>query len=84
MKWTRELLREKTKGQFFSICYQKVDGSIRTISCRLGVTKYLKKDAIFRTPREDVITVYDMVKKNYRSLRVERIQSIKVSGETYV
>lgn len=84
MKWTRELLKEKAKGQFFSIRYQKIDGSIRTLSCRLGVKKYLKKDATFRTPREDVITVYDLQKKNYRSLRVERIQSIKVAGETYV
>ncbi len=82
MKWTRELIRIKAKNQFFSVDYIKADGTKRKVVCRLGVKKYIKTDSRTITPNNGVITVYDMVKKNYRSLRLDRIQSITVAGET--
>ena len=82
MKWTRELILIHTKNRFFSVLYEKADGSSRKIVCRLGVKKYIKADSRGRSSNVRVITVYDMVKKNYRSLRLERIKSITVSKET--
>ena len=85
MKWTRALIREHAKTRFFSVDYIKVDGTRRKVICRLGVKCHLrliKKGEDRRTPSPFVITVYDMIKKNYRSLRLDRIQSITVSGET--
>ena len=85
MKWTRALIREHAKNRFFSVDYIKADGSSRKVVCRLGVKKRLRliKNGESRTiPSPNVITVYDMIKKNYRSLRLDRIQSITVSGET--
>ncbi len=85
MIWTRALIHEHAKNSFFSIDYIKADGSSRKVVCRLGVKRYLrviKKGEDRRIPSSTVITVYDMVKKNYRSLRLNRIQSITVSGET--
>ncbi len=87
MKWTRALIREHAKNRFFSVDYIKADGTRRKVICRLGVKRYLrliKKDEDRRTPSPFIITVYDIIKKNYRSLRLDRIQSITVSGETYV
>ncbi len=86
MKWTRALIREHTRNRFFSIDYIKSDGTQRKVICRLGVKRHLrliKKGEDRRTPSPFIITVYDMVKKNYRSLRLDRIQSITVAGETH-
>jgi len=87
MKWTRELIRIKAKNRFFSIDYIKSDGTRRKVVCRLGVKRHLrliKKGESRRTLSPFVITVYDMVKKNYRSLRLDRIQSITIAGETII
>ena len=84
MKWTRALICEHAKNRFFSVDYIKADGTRRKIVCRFGVKKYIKADSRHITQNNGVITVYDMIKKNYRSLRLDRIQSITVAGETII
>lgn len=70
------------RGRIFSITFVKRDGSIRNMNCRLGVTRYLKGTG--STVRTGVVTVYDLQKKQYRSVRPETVLRIKVRGSNFV
>jgi hypothetical protein len=71
-----------SNGKFVSITFIKKDGSIRVLNGRLGVTKYLKGGVSTLDP-EQYITIFDVVKKGYRAINRNTIQSITLEGETY-
>jgi hypothetical protein len=69
------------RGRIFSITFVKRDGSIRNMNCRLGVTKYIKGTGT--AARTGVVTVYDLQKKQYRSIRPETVLRIKVRQSNF-
>lgn len=79
----------QTGGKIFALRFLKrTTGEERTMNCRLDVTSHLKT-APDGPPMEKgvtikpggLITVFDMVKKKYRSVPVDGITHIKVNGE---
>jgi len=71
-------------GQIFSVTFYKKDGSLRKMNCRKGVVKYLKgNDTRKPTKNKNLVTVYDMHKKNYRSFDVSTVTEVRYGGTTF-
>lgn len=69
---------------------QKVDANgvkllrPRTMNARLGVKKYLRGGELKFNPDDfNLINVFDMVKKGYRFINADTIQSLKIGNRTY-
>jgi hypothetical protein len=53
--------------------------------CRLGVTSYLKGGEKPYNPKDyDLLTVFDMVKKQYRSINLKTVIEMTVLGNYIV
>jgi len=68
-----------SKGKFINVVFYKKDGTLRTMNCRLGVTKHLKGGEC-TLDKEKFLIVYDMIKKGYRAIDKDSIVSVSVSG----
>lgn len=75
----------KTKNSIFTVTFVKKDGSLRKMNCRKGVKKYLKGSGKPSTTHHipKYITVFDMVKKGYRTINVTTIQALNIAGQSY-
>lgn len=70
-------LIEATNGNFFSVEFQKKDGSLREMTCRTNVTKYLKGGVSGTANYEQYVTVFDVQKNAYRNINAETIRRFK-------
>jgi len=72
-------------GRIFGVSFTKrTTGQLRTMSCRLGVKKFIRGGKMAYSPSEkQLLTVFDMAKKGYRSIPLDGIQSISVGGEKF-
>lgn len=85
---TRDKLVEMikaTNGSIFTVLYEKVrsNGETRLINCRLYVKKYLNGNGKAASAAAQVITVYDMKKRGYRSLGFEGILEATITKVVY-
>jgi hypothetical protein len=74
------------KSAIFSVVFNKRDGSFRTMNCRRGVYKYTIENPS-RTKKanpENIVTVFEMSKKQYRSFDVERVKEIRAARKCFV
>lgn len=74
-----DLIVDRINGQFFSVTFQKKDGSIRTLNCRTGVKKYLG-GGVRTTNPEEYLIVYSVQDEGYRNVRKDKIMRIVASG----
>ena len=73
-KELRELV-EGTKGRIMKVRFIKKDNTERTMICRTDVKK--GQVGVKRTwSHEHIVTVYDMVKHQYRSIDLNRLKSL--------
>ncbi len=72
-------------GGIFSVEFiKRTDGSLRKMVCRLGVKKHLKGGTkAYDTKKQNLLTVFDMEKKGYRSIPVEAVRSLSVNGQSF-
>lgn len=69
-----------TRGHIFSAVFVKRDGSIRKMTCRLGVKKFLKGgENKVATADSPFLIVFDMQKKEYRHLNLATLMELKAS-----
>lgn len=79
-----EKLIKATNGAFFSVSFVKVDGTLRDMTCRLGVKKGLTGKGMAYDPSENgLLPVFDVNKKDYRMIRLDTIQRVSVDGKTF-
>jgi hypothetical protein len=70
-----------TKGKIFSLEFTKRDGTTRKMTCRLGVKKGLNgKGKRYNDQDKGIITVFDMSKRQYRSIRLDSINKFNGSN----
>lgn len=82
-----ELIRKiiGNKGKFFSVTFVKKDGSIRNMTCRLGVNKNLKgKGMAYNTEDKDYLVVYSTQDKDYRIVNINTLLRIKANGNDII
>lgn len=77
-------LIKQTNGSIFSVDFVKNDGTVRAITCRLGVVKGIKGVGQAFEPSEyDLLTVFDMSKQDYRMIRLNTLKRVTVDGQTF-
>lgn len=75
----------ETSGLIFTAFFMKADGSIREMRCRTGVRKHLRGgQKPYNDSEHNILTVFDMQKGQYRSMRLDRLISFNIHGETFV
>ena len=84
MKTELQKFRELVGNKIFSVEFIKKDGSLREMVCRLGVTKHLKGGSLgYHAEDYNYLIVFDMTKKEYRTLNVSTLRKLKFEGNTY-
>jgi hypothetical protein len=74
-----------SKGKFFTASFVKrSDNSLRTMNCRVGVKKGLKKESTSKKRRNaGLVTVYDMTNRGYRNINVSGLRRLRIFGKEY-
>jgi len=74
-----------SKGKIFGVTFTKrTTGDIRNMSARLGVSKGVTGEGLKYDPEsKQLLTVYDMRKKQYRMLNTETLSQLNIQGRTY-
>ena len=75
-------LRQLVGEKIFTAKFIKKNGEERVINCRLGVTKHLKGVGMKHDPSTlNHIVVFDMQKKEYRTINVDTLVELKFEGK---
>lgn len=86
---TIERFREFVGNQVFTATFIKKDGTLRTINARLGVHSHLvggdpdiiaKRNATITA--QNMVTVFEMTKKQYRTLNLDTVKVLSAGGVT--
>ena len=65
-------------GAIFNVVFEKKDGTIRHMRCRLNVKKYVKGVGMrFNFRNYNLLVAYDLDKERYRMIPLERVLYIK-------
>ncbi len=74
-----------SNGAIFNVKFiKRTTGELRSMTCRLGVQKHLKGGKKgFSDKAKDLLTVFDMSAKGYRSIPMDGIQSLSVNGQSF-
>ena len=77
--------KNEVKGNFFRACFVKKDGSVREMTARFGVKKYLKGGELGYLPEEhNYIVVFDVDKKEYRTINMDKLIYLRYNGKEVV
>ena len=69
------------EGKLFSVTFKKKDGSLRTMTARLGVRKYLTGGGSkFDAEANGMVRVFSMGDLGYRTVTAEKIVRLKAYG----
>lgn len=70
---------EATRGRIFRVAFsRRSDGRQREMTCRIGVTKHLKgQGPSYRAADHDLMSVYDVQKRQYRSIPLDRVLCVR-------
>lgn len=80
-----QFLRNETGGRFFSVYFQKKDGTMREMVARRDVRKYLRGGELPYDPDSKfLLPVFDLKIGQYRSVNLASLVSFKVSGQTFI
>jgi len=79
----KEKIIKLVGNKFFTISFIKKDGTLRKMNARLGVTKHLKGGKKSYNPDDfNYLTVFDLGKKQYRTVNLNTVKEIKANNET--
>lgn len=75
----------ETNGKIFRATFTKRStGERRRIVARLNVIQHLKGGARAYDPKDyDLITVYDMQKREYRSIPLDAVEELRAGAKEY-
>lgn len=75
----KKMFKKLVGNKFFTVKFTKKDGTVRTLNGMLGVKKHLK-GGVKRYDKSNLVTVYDLKAKGYRTVNLETLQEIKAHG----
>jgi len=84
-KTKAESLIRGSNGKWFNVVFQKrTDGSIRSLTGRTRVTKYLTGGGPrYDAKEQGLITVFEASKKQYRSVPIEGLKFLTIGNTKY-
>lgn len=75
----------ETRGKFFHVVYLKKDGTERQMTARINVSKGVTgKGLAFNPIERNLLPVWDVTKKNFRMINLDKIIEITIAGDTIV
>jgi len=79
-----EMIRN-SNGAIFGVDFVKrTTGEVRKMTARLGVKKHLKGgEAAYDAAAKNLIFVYDIAAKGYRTIALDAIKAVRFGGEQY-
>jgi hypothetical protein len=78
------LLQETSNKKIFSVTFIKKDGSLRKMNAMRGVQKGVKGVGHSFNPSEkNLLTVYDMQKRDFRFVNLNEIISFKANRKSF-
>jgi len=80
--WLTEMVQLQN-GAMVSFHIVKKNGEERVLVGKLGVTKHLKGGESTTAHLPYLLTVFDMNKKAYRNVDLNRVKALKIDGITY-
>ena len=75
---------QSSNGRFFSAEVFKADGTRRVFDARIKVSKGVKGVQVGRKAqdlRNGIVTVYDLIAKGFRCIKLENVIWVQVAGE---
>lgn len=72
-----------TEGKFFTVSFIKKDGSERSITGRIDVSKYTKGGVAGWKANGDNIGIYEIGEGQYRAFNAGRVTSLKIAGKIH-
>ena len=82
--FTKEKIMEFLKANVAEVTFTKSDGTERLMKCTLKedvVIPYSKKTDRTKEVNNDIVPVFDVEKNEWRSFRVDSVQSISLWGD---
>ena len=82
--FTKEKIMEFLKANVAEVTFTKSDGTERLMKCALKedvVIPYSKKTDRTKEVNNDIVPVFDVEKNEWRSFRVDSVQSISLWGD---
>jgi hypothetical protein len=77
-------LINKSKGKIFTAEFRKKDNTIRTMNCRIGVTKGVTGSGMNYNPSiKGLKPVYDMQSHDWRMINLDTITRLTIEKKTY-
>ena len=77
-----EEIRKLVGNRFFTATFVKKNGELRVLNGRLGVKKGVKGvGKKFNDVDYNLLTVYDLKKKSFRTIALDRLVEIKTKGK---
>ncbi len=71
-------------NKIFTVTFTKKDGTIRVMNARRGVTKGVVGVGLpYNAEEKGLITVYDMKIRQFRSVNVDTVQTVKSAKTLY-
>lgn len=67
----------------FGVTFEKKGGSIRSMSARLGVEKFRHGGANSTAHLPNIVTAFEMDKKQYRKFDITRLRSLRCNKGEY-
>lgn len=84
MLLTIDKAKELVKNKIFTVEFVKLNGEVRKMTARLGVTKHLRGGELgYDAKSLNLLPVFDMVKGQYRMINFDSIIYLKVNGVVY-
>ena len=74
---------KNTNGKFFTCFFVKKDGTLRKMTARVGVKKGLANNGFVREEKENLVRVYDITAKGYRTINLDTLKSFKCGDVQY-
>ena len=80
----KDIISDIDNTRMFSVTFVKKNGDLREMNCMLGVKKHLRGGQQSYDPAEhNLLTVFDLVKKDYRNINFTQLVGAKIDGEVY-
>lgn len=80
----REKIIKAMGNKIFTVTFTKKDGTTRVMNARRGVTKGVTGVGLpYNAEEKGLITVYDMKIRQFRTVNVETVQTVKSAGTTH-
>tara|TARA_R100001086_G_C11808439_1_gene250823 strand:- start:306 stop:581 length:276 start_codon:yes stop_codon:yes gene_type:complete len=78
------LIKSMTENTIFGCTFIKKDGTIRDMTCRLGVKKGLNGRGLnFDPVDKGLLPVYDMANGGFRMVNLSTLSELRIKGKTY-